>query len=53
MNVSYLGPRGTFSEIAVARYFSNNISKLPMSTIEDVFKSVEESDVDYGEEKRG
>ena len=48
MNVSYLGPKGTFSEIAVARYFSNNISKLPKSSIEDVFKSVQESEVDYG-----
>ena len=48
MNVSYLGPKGTFSEIAVTRYFSNNISKLPKSSIEDVFKSVQESEVDYG-----
>jgi len=48
MNVSYLGPKGTFSEIAVARYFSNNINKLPKSSIEDVFKSVQESEVDYG-----
>ena len=48
MNVSYLGPKGTFSEIAVARYFSKNISKLPKSSIEDVFKSVQESEVDYG-----
>ena len=48
MNVSYLGPKGTFSEIAVTRYFSKNISKLPKSSIEDVFKSVQESEVDYG-----
>ena len=48
MNVSYLGPKGTFSEIAVSRYFSNNINKHPKSSIEDVFKSVQESEVDYG-----
>ena len=48
MNVSYLGPKGTFSEIAVARYFSGKISKIPKSSIEDVFKSVQESQVDYG-----
>jgi prephenate dehydratase len=35
MKVSYLGPKGTFSEIAVTRYFSKNISKLPKSSIED------------------
>ena len=38
MNVSYLGPKGTFSEIAVAHYFSENINKHPKSSIEDVFK---------------
>jgi len=48
MNVSYLGPKGTFSEIAVAHYFSQNINKHPKSSIEEVFKSVEESEVDYG-----
>ena len=48
MNVSYLGPKGTFSEIAVAHYFSENINKHPKSSIEDVFKSVENSEVDYG-----
>ena len=48
MNVSYLGPKGTFSEIAVVHYFSNNVSKLSKSSIEDVFKSVEELEVDYG-----
>ena len=48
MNVSYLGPKGTFSEIAVVRYFSNNVTKLPKSSIENVFKSVEELEVDYG-----
>ena len=48
MNVSYLGPKGTFSEIAVVHYFSNNINKIPKSSIEDVFKSVEKLEVDYG-----
>ena len=48
MNISYLGPRGTFSEIAANQYFSNNIIKHPKSSIEDVFKSVQESEVAYG-----
>jgi len=48
MNVSYLGPKGTFSEIAVLHYFSDNISKIPKSSIEDVFKSVEKLEVDHG-----
>ena len=48
MKVSYLGPKGTFSEIAVVHYFSNNITKLSKSSIEDVFKSVQELEVDYG-----
>ena len=48
MKISYLGPKGTFSEIAVLNYFSNNVSKIPKSSIEDVFKSVEKLKVDYG-----
>ena len=48
MNVSYLGPKGTFSEIAISTYFSGDINQIPKSSIEDVFKSVEESEVDYG-----
>ena len=48
MNVSFLGPKGTFSEIAVGHHFSKKINKYPKSSIEDVFKSVEESKVDYG-----
>ena len=48
MNVSFLGPKGTFSEIAVGHHFSKKINKYPKSSIEDVFKSVDESKVDYG-----
>ena len=48
MNVSYLGPKGTFSEIAVINYFPSNINKHPKSSIEDVFKSVQELEVNYG-----
>ena len=48
MNVSYLGPKGTFSEIAVINYFSSNVTKLPKSSIEDVFKSVQALEVNYG-----
>ena len=48
MNVYYLGPKGTFSEIAVVQYFSKNINKHPKSSIEDVFKCVQKSQVDYG-----
>ena len=48
MNVSYLGPKGTFSEIAVVNYFSCNVNKLAKSSIEDVFKSVQALEVNYG-----
>ena len=48
MNVSYLGPKGTFSEIAVINYFSSNVTKLPKFSIEDVFKSVQALEVNYG-----
>ena len=48
MNVSYLGPKGTFSKIAVINFFPRNITKFPKFSSEDVFKSVQELEVDYG-----
>ena len=37
MTIAYLGPKGTFTEIALTTYFSNEPIKLPKPTIEDVF----------------
>ena len=48
MNVSYLGPKGSFSEIALSNYFRTNITAIPMQYIGDVFQSVETNESTYG-----
>ncbi|HIF19333.1 MAG TPA: prephenate dehydratase [Gammaproteobacteria bacterium] len=48
MNVSYLGPKGSFSEIALLAYFGNNATTIPMPSIGDVFNSVENKETTYG-----
>ena len=41
MSVSYLGPNGSFTQIALIKYFSNDTEQVPKRTIDEVFKSVE------------
>ena len=48
MKVSYLGPKGSFSEIALSNYFRNNITAIPMQSIGDVFQAVEKNESRYG-----
>jgi len=45
---SYLGPKGTYSEIAVGKYFSKNVSLIPLQSISDVFEMVQSKEVDFG-----
>ncbi|MGY4687509.1 prephenate dehydratase [Petrotoga sp. DB-2] len=44
----YLGPKGTFSEIATVKYFSENVSLIPLQSISDVFEMVQSKEVDFG-----
>ena len=48
MKVSYLGPKGSFSEIALSTYFGNNITAIPMPSIGDVFQAVVKNESTYG-----
>ena len=48
MKVSYLGPKGSFSEIALFNYFDGNTESVSQSSIADVFRSVESKKTDYG-----
>ncbi len=48
VTVAYLGPPGTFSELAVDRYFGAGVEKQPVTGIDDVFESVEKRRVQYG-----
>lgn len=46
--VSYLGPEGTFSQLAATSYFDGEQIYIPLASIDDVFASVENGDTDFG-----
>jgi chorismate mutase/prephenate dehydratase len=48
VGVAYLGPEGTFSNIAMNSFFGTSVKGHPVKTIPDVFRSVEKSEVEYG-----
>jgi len=48
LKVGYLGPEGTFSEQAVLKHFGNGVTRLPLSSIEEVFQEVEAENADFG-----
>ena len=48
LKVAYLGPAGTFSESASRKHFGSAPSFLPMPAIDDVFRTVEQGNADYG-----
>ncbi len=48
LNVAYLGPEGTFSEMATYRFFGHAIKALPETSIDQVFAEVEAGVADFG-----
>ncbi|MFW5427475.1 MAG: prephenate dehydratase [Methylophagaceae bacterium] len=48
IKVAFLGPKGTFSQEASKKHFGQAVETVPMSSIGQVFKEVENSTVDYG-----
>ncbi len=48
VRVAYLGPEGTFSDIAVKKQFGLSARSVPMGTIPSVFEEVERGNADYG-----
>ena len=48
MKVSYLGPKGSFSEIALLNYFESNAEPVAVTSIAAVFESIEKNQSDYG-----
>ena len=48
MNISYLGPKGSFTQIALINYFGETLSQISKRTISDVFDSVEKEDAEFG-----
>lgn len=48
LNIAYLGPPGTFSEMATYNYFGHSVNTLPENSIEQVFTEVEVGAADFG-----
>jgi chorismate mutase / prephenate dehydratase len=46
--VAYLGPSGTFSELAALGYFGASIVRLPCASIDEVFRSTSAGAADFG-----
>ncbi len=48
MRISYLGPNGSFTQIALIKYFGEDSDQISKRTIGEVFDSVEKKDTDFG-----
>ncbi len=48
LKIAYLGPEGTFTQSAALKHFGHSVSTAPMSSIPDVFNSVESGHAHYG-----
>lgn len=48
LNIAYLGPAGTFSEMATYKYFGHSVAALPVTSIDNVFAEVEAGIADFG-----
>jgi chorismate mutase/prephenate dehydratase len=46
--VAYLGPAGTFSELAALGYFGSSIVRVPCANIDEVFRSTSAGAADFG-----
>ncbi|MEW6115504.1 MAG: prephenate dehydratase [Nitrospirota bacterium] len=48
LKVAYLGPEGTFTNLAALRYFGHSAAFIPVDSIKAVFEAVEANKADYG-----
>ena len=46
--VAYLGPAGTFSELAALGFFGSSIVKLPCASVDEVFRATSAGAADFG-----
>jgi chorismate mutase / prephenate dehydratase len=46
--VAYLGPAGTFSELAALGYFGSSIVRMPCASIDEVFRATSAGAADFG-----
>lgn len=48
LRVAYLGPEGTFTQLAALEQFGHSVVGVPMVTVDDVFREVAAETCDYG-----
>jgi len=48
LRIAYLGPPGTFSELALLKHFGQSVDTLPCPSIDEVFRSAESGRADFG-----
>lgn len=48
LNIAFLGPAGTYSEMATYKYFGHSVSAMPVTSIDHVFAEVEAGVADFG-----
>lgn len=48
LKVAYLGPEGTFTNMAAVRHFGSSAKFIPVTSIKSVFDAVERGDSNYG-----
>ncbi len=48
LRVAYLGPEGTFTQLATMKHFGESVLGQPMTTQDDVFREVESEACNYG-----
>lgn len=47
VRIAYLGPSGTFTELALLKHFGHTVDAVPCATIDDVFRLAETGAVQY------
>lgn len=48
LEVAYLGPQGTFTQQATFKHFGHAVNGMPVATINDIFKTVENGHCQFG-----
>jgi len=48
LRIAYLGPPGTFSELALHKHFGQGVDPVPCSSIDEVFRATESGRADFG-----
>lgn len=53
LSVAYLGPEGTFSEMAMVRHFGSSVEGVPCASIDEVFRACERNSGESNDDKAG